>query len=291
MSWRRRRQWVKKLEKRRELYKKKSGSESGVHSTDFYDLLGVTPDATSAEIKREYLKKARLLHPDKNPDDPGAKDRFQKLGEAYQVLSDDDQRARYDAKGLDGLDQTAFMEASTMYAMLFGSEKFDDLIGELAIASMLQQAEASSGEGMDPSLKHLSHKQRQRKVTCAVKLAERLQQFADGEVDMAAFEKDARTQAAELCTTAFGEILTHTIGRVYVYKASQALGWRIDESMRMKGHVWGNNAKALKAMISMYQASRAAQVASLEARTHAQAPTTVAPAPARRRSTECRAVP
>ena len=65
-----------------------------------------------------------------------------------------------------------------MYAMLFGSEKFDDLIGELQLASMMQQAEA--GDTMDPSMKHLSHKQRAREVKCAGHLAERLRPFAEG---------------------------------------------------------------------------------------------------------------
>ena len=58
-------------------------------------------------------------------------------------------RARYDAKGLDGLDDAKFVDPSTLYAMLFGSEKFEDLIGELQIASMLQQAEKNAGD--DPS--------------------------------------------------------------------------------------------------------------------------------------------
>lgn len=52
---------------------------------DFYELLGVPRDASSDTIKRRYYILARKMHPDKNPDDPQAKERFQRLAEAYQV--------------------------------------------------------------------------------------------------------------------------------------------------------------------------------------------------------------
>jgi len=172
------------------------------------------------------------------------------------VLSNEETRARYDAKGLDGLDEhQKFMDPSTMYAMLFGSEKFDDLIGELQIAAMLQQAEG----GDDPSLKHMSHKQRQREVDCARRLADRLQPYVSSEIDDAAFEADARAQAKELAQNAFGELLTHTIGRIYMFKASQALKVNLSDSVRMTRHTWGTNAKALKAMVRMYKVSKEAQ--------------------------------
>ena len=209
-----------------------AGKSGGVEDTSLYEQLCVEPDASQHDIKRAYMKLAMKMHPDKNRDDPLATDKFQKLGEAYQVLSNEDSRARYDAKGMDGLDDQKFMDPSTMYAMLFGSEKFDDLIGELQIASILQQA--SEGAGDEPSLKHMTFKQRQREVDCARKLAERLQPFADESVDQAAFEADATAACAELATTAFGELLTHTIGRIYFFKASQALKLSVADSLRMK---------------------------------------------------------
>jgi molecular chaperone DnaJ len=64
---------------------------------DFYALLGVSKDASEADIKKAYRKLAKTLHPDRNPDDAGAELRFKEVGEAYSVLSDPEQRKQYDA--------------------------------------------------------------------------------------------------------------------------------------------------------------------------------------------------
>lgn len=64
--------------------------------TAFYDLLGVPKDASTGQIKKAYYKLAREWHPDKNPDDPKAEDKFKELTQAYEILSDPEQRERYD---------------------------------------------------------------------------------------------------------------------------------------------------------------------------------------------------
>jgi len=66
---------------------------------DYYDILGVGRSASSAEIKKAYRKLALKYHPDHNPDDDSAEEKFKEINEAYQVLSDDDKRAHFDRLG------------------------------------------------------------------------------------------------------------------------------------------------------------------------------------------------
>src|SRR5260370_40916926 len=66
---------------------------------DYYEVLGVTRSASVEEVKRSYRKLAVKFHPDKNPDDPHAEEKFKELGEAYAVLMDADKRAPYDRFG------------------------------------------------------------------------------------------------------------------------------------------------------------------------------------------------
>jgi molecular chaperone DnaJ len=70
---------------------------------DYYALLGVSRNASADEIKRAYRKRARELHPDANPNDTATAERFKEVARAYQVLSDPDQRARYDRFGEAGV--------------------------------------------------------------------------------------------------------------------------------------------------------------------------------------------
>ena len=69
---------------------------------DYYEVLGVAKNASDAEIKSAYRKKAKECHPDLHPNDKNAETRFKELNEANEVLSDPDKRARFDQFGFDG---------------------------------------------------------------------------------------------------------------------------------------------------------------------------------------------
>ena len=66
---------------------------------DYYKILGVSRNASAEEIKGAYRKLAMQYHPDRNPGDKQAEERFKEMNEAYQVLSDPQKRARYDQLG------------------------------------------------------------------------------------------------------------------------------------------------------------------------------------------------
>lgn len=105
-----------------------------VVDTEYYDVLGVKPDATDIEIKKAYRKLAITTHPDKNPGDEGAHARFQAVGEAYQVLSNKDARVLYDKYGKEkAMPNEGFEDPSEFFSMIFGGDAFVDLIGELTL--------------------------------------------------------------------------------------------------------------------------------------------------------------
>ena len=94
---------------------------------DYYEILGLERDATAEAIKKAYRRLALKYHPDKNPGDPEAEERFKEAAEAFSVLSDPEKRARYDRYGRAGLGRDAGFSG-------FDSEvfaDFGDILGDL----------------------------------------------------------------------------------------------------------------------------------------------------------------
>ncbi|KAK4508084.1 hypothetical protein PRZ48_001822 [Zasmidium cellare] len=121
-----------------------------VVDTAYYDALGVKPDATEIEIKKAYRKLAIKLHPDKNPDDPTASEKFQAVGEAYQVLSEPELRKQYDTLGKEGAKpDSGFEDPAEFFTMIFGGEAFHDWIGEISMMKDLTKSMEISMRDMD----------------------------------------------------------------------------------------------------------------------------------------------
>ena len=100
---------------------------------DYYEVLGVSRSASEQELKSAYRKLAMQYHPDRNPGDQEAEEKFKEASEAYGILSDADKRAQYDrfghqafGAGMGGFDPSAFTDLSEIFGDLFG---FADAFG------------------------------------------------------------------------------------------------------------------------------------------------------------------
>jgi molecular chaperone DnaJ len=118
---------------------------------DYYEILGVDRNVSEEEIKRAYRKLAVKFHPDKNPDDPHAEEKFKELGEAYDVLMDPDKRAAYDrfghaafAQGAAGFGRGGFHDPFDIFREVFsgggiGGGIFDTFFGGVGRAEDRQR--------------------------------------------------------------------------------------------------------------------------------------------------------
>src|SRR5262249_10609518 len=100
---------------------------------DYYEILGVERSAGEEEIKKAYRKLAVKYHPDKNPGDKTAEEKFKELGEAYEVLNDPQKKAAYDQYGHAAFDRRragGFHDPFDIFREVFGGGSiFEDLFG------------------------------------------------------------------------------------------------------------------------------------------------------------------
>ena len=135
---------------------------------DYYEILGIERNATKVEIKKAYRKLAMKYHPDKNPGDKEAEEKFKLINEAYQVLSDDEKRAIYDRYGKEGLEgrgfntKTDFSDIFDMFNDIFGGfgfeEDYEDLPYDLdkGIKVELEFEEAAYGVSKEIEIEYFS---------------------------------------------------------------------------------------------------------------------------------------
>ena len=303
---------IEEKEKQKNLESKSGDAGDGkeeriVKDREYYDLLGVSTNATAAEIKKSYYKKARICHPDKNPGDPEAATKFQQLGHAYNVLSDEQLRANYDKNGK--AETTAEEEAGgqvdamVFFNVMFGSTLVEPYIGELWIAhtadTMLKDGGAAGIDGLTPEeLEQLPEEERdkimdeklaamqeeselksaKREVTCAKNLRERVAPYlkarnsegSSKENVNESFRKECREEAMKIAQGAQGDFYLKIIGFSLEVNAEEYLGFE-KSFLGLGGHLARTKANASGFSTTMGVLGAGIKAASAGIRTMQQA--------------------
>ena len=95
---------------------------------DYYEVLGVSRSASDAELKKAFKKLAMKYHPDRNPDDPAANEKFKEAAEAYEILSDSEKKSAYDQFGHAGIQGMGGGQGAGFQDFNFG-DIFGDIFG------------------------------------------------------------------------------------------------------------------------------------------------------------------
>ena len=183
----------------------------------FYDLLGSEPIATASELKRRYYVLARQEHPDKGGDVV----KFQKIGEAYAVLSDPVKRRRYDEQGMDGVKDEHKGDPGRVFAMMFGEDKFEDDVGDLMTVMQMRLTQDPAFSTKEAQAAELNRLQNQRERNLAKKLALRLDGWLS---DKEGFVREQIGVFEELFKTNMGPQMCASIGVMWELTADAILG-------------------------------------------------------------------
>jgi hypothetical protein len=188
-----------------------------VKDKDFYDVLGVRPDASFAEVRKAYYIQSTRALEELGSDRDAVN--FNKIAEAYQVLSDKKLRDLYDESGKTSLVVPEF-NACELYTMSFGHKEFGPLIGELTVVTAL----ACSSEDHSTNLKQVKEIQLTRENALARHLADLLDVWIVGDEER--FVENAIQESERLSQVPFGAQMLHLIGGVYISVGKQMLGYQ-----------------------------------------------------------------
>jgi molecular chaperone DnaJ len=124
-------------------------THTNVSKADYYEVLGVSRDVSDQELKSAYRKQALKYHPDRNPGDHAAEEKFKQASEAYQVLCDADKRAAYDRYGHAGLGGQGGFNGGPFAGGVDIGDIFGDLFGEMFNVGGSQQRGSRQQRGDD----------------------------------------------------------------------------------------------------------------------------------------------
>ncbi len=215
--------------------------------TTYYAILGITPEADAAQVKKAYYRLAAKIHPDKTNGTTTAE--FLELQEAYGILSDEEKRATYDKYGR-SKQADDISDIQARFGGLFGGTngRFDEWIGEISIISemgtAIRKAEHSDGREVEPEKpKEQSDATRKARIEgLAQSLRKRLRAYCTHTPEE--FAKQVGLWVEDLKAESFGVELLHVIGNVYTlistsspYHPATSTSWTGAwiPSLRLKG--------------------------------------------------------